>query len=214
MKRRHDQTLSEDITQELSGIENKLLYFSILPRDILHLLVLYFPSDTSIMFTQIRNIPSFDLVLDDKNLWKILWSRDISSLRELPELCDKEYFKFFNEIYNFMKDSRHWRLVHFARRGYDILLKPLLSQDYDYVEALQYATHGGQLELVIWILENRPYKCDDRNWIMASAALYGHIEIVKLMIDLGANGYGSAMSCARAHNRYDIMKLLESHMEK
>lgn len=54
------------------------------------------------------------------------------------------------------------------------------------------------------------FKKEDVNEIMVYAATYGHINVVKLMLDEGANNYDDVINVAITYNYVDIVNLIKS----
>jgi hypothetical protein len=67
------------------------------------------------------------------------------------------------------------------------------------------------MEIVELMLE---LGASDYNWTMTAAALEGHKEIVERMLQLGANAYNSAMTVAVREGHDEIVALIKSYTKK
>ena len=68
------------------------------------------------------------------------------------------------------------------------------------------AARGGHLDIVKLMLEKG---ADNKyNWAMLNAANGGHIDIVKFILEKGANNYNHTMVCAANGGHIDIVKLM------
>jgi len=97
------------------------------------------------------------------------------------------------------------KIEYLAINGYDLLLKPLLSTLSDYNLVMTYAAYGGHIELVNLMLEKG---ANAYNNAMIEAAYRGHMNIVRLMLELGANDYNEAMSFAAKGGHIEIVRLM------
>jgi len=236
MKRTRQQVENTTETYSHQYKMSMSLYLSVLPTDLLRLLILYFPA-TDILFI-LRNLQDILNFIPDKQLWKTLWSRDISSFVQLPNISKDEYHELFNRSYN------NKLITILAEKGYDILLYPLLigANDNEINNAFAWAAHGGHvpivqklsnkeninhrmgiiyavggghIEIVKLLLEKLPSTPNNTkmsrlsyNDIMYQAAYMGHIDIVKLMLERGADDVHYALCEAAAGGYEDIADLL------
>ena len=96
------------------------------------------------------------------------------------------------------KSAKHMEIV--------MLLSDLGADDYQ--TAMRWATYeGGNIGMVGIILDlGKKYGYEfDFNDVMEEAATEGNMEIVKMMLDLGANNYDDSLyNAARASNRKDV----------
>ena len=70
------------------------------------------------------------------------------------------------------------------------------------------AAERGDLQEVERLIETHNYNRIDYNWAMRGAAWGGHMDIVKLMLDLGADLYNYAMVDAAWGGHMDIVQLM------
>lgn len=179
------------------------LYFSLLPSDLLHYLFLYFDSpNLLIILSQLRRISDFNYLFDSVMFWRLLWHHNISSFLPLPKNPYEKYQEIFSAL---SKPHKFVGIRYLAKNGYDILLSPLLSDEYDYNDAINEAALGGHTKIVISMLQKG---ANSYNITMAAASGGGYIEIVKLMLDLGANDYNNSMIMAAREGHIDIVKLM------
>ena len=54
---------------------------------------------------------------------------------------------------------------------------------------------------------------DDYNWAMENAADEGHIDVVSLMLKLGASAFDRATNVARRYGHQDIVDLIRVYSE-
>jgi len=186
------------------------LYFSILPQELLQLTMLFFPITKILkILTTLHKIPPFSRLINNKNFWKVLWIRDVSSFIPLSDLYDGSYLDFFNNLF-FKELSKltniDGKIAYLVIRGYDILLYPLLQSNQHYNNAMEFATSAGHIKIVQTLLTKYPKT--DYNKIMSEAAMSGHIEIVKLMLENGVNNYNRALTSAAYGGHIEIVKLM------
>lgn len=134
--------------------------------------------------------------------------------------------------------TRRRKFVDAARSGNIDLVRELTETNYEEAleEALVEAAEGGQIDIVVFLLEKISKDCkeyfntamysavrnnhldiikllvqkgaDNFNEVMADAALFGHLPIVKLMLELGATNYNEAMREASRNGNLEIIQLL------
>ena len=61
-----------------------------------------------------------------------------------------------------------------------------IMSNYEFINGFKYACQGGHLEIIKMMLS---LGATDYNWGLQGACKGGHIEIVKMLIELGANDY-------------------------
>ena len=116
-------------------------------------------------------------------------------------------YQKYKEIFKHFNSiyTRHEKISYSARNGYDILLLPILLTLDDYNWAMAYAAEGGHIEIVKLMLEKG---ANNYNLSMENAAYGGHMEIVKLMLEKGANDYNRAMEAAALSGHMEIVRLM------
>ena len=116
-------------------------------------------------------------------------------------------YEKYKEIFYHLNtfSSKYEEISYFAQNGYDILLLPILLTLDDYNVAMAYAADGGQIEIVKLMIEKG---ANTYNWAMRIAAWRGHMEIVRLMLNLGANNYNDAMASAAESGHIEIVRLM------
>ena len=121
-------------------------------------------------------------------------------------LSENPYEKY-KEIFSDLKTLRYKenKIRYLSQSGYDQLLIPLLSTLTDYNTAMYYASESGHIEIVRLMLEKG---ANSYNLAMAYAARGGHIEIVRLMLENGANDYNWAMAKAAYGGHIEIVRLM------
>lgn len=211
-------------------LSNVLTYFSILPNDLLRLLVLKMPSPQFLsVLRRLKHISHFANIIKDEQLWKMIWHRDISSFMPLPKYAD--YINSFDELYNCTKKmntsnirdrsldyvlNRQTSMGHICRiveyltkRGMDILLYTFLAQFSDdsrlYNVVTDTASKYGHIQIVKTLSEKTSI---DNESAMEVAAKYGHIEIVKLMLERGADNFNQVMEAAAENGHIEIVRLM------
>lgn len=164
--------------------DGKLLYFSLLPADLLYLLFFNFNS-TELLYTlvTIRDISIFEKIFTSKTFWNKIWRRDVSSYLPLPENPYETYKNIFDELSKIDNDNN--KIRYLAMNGYDVLLLPLLEKIPNrYNWAMTMAGQGGQLPIVRMMLRKGAIDYDST---LLYAAEAGDKDIVKLMLNFGAD---------------------------
>lgn len=183
-----------------------VLYFSLLPTDLLPPLFLFFDSrDLLVLLPKLKKLPSFNTIFNSNIFWRKLWRRDISSFMDIPSNPYETYREIFDELS--ILPHKFDRILYLAKRGYDILLLPLLSNKYDYSSAMRGAAEGGHMLIVKSMLSRGADNYDDS---MMYAAESGHIDIVELMLQKGANEYDVTMWWAARGGQMKIVELMMS----
>jgi len=200
LKRRLPATLKQN---------SEKLYFSLLPGELFDLLFLYFDSHELLdILPEIEKIATFSKLFISEAFWKEIWKRDISSLRSFlsPLSGTENPYEKYKEIFSQLSKLRgNDKMRYLAKNGYDRLLTPLLTDLYDYNDAMIDAASGGQMEIVNLMLS---LGADDYNLAMINAAMGGHINIVRLMLEKGATNYDSTMALAARAGHIEIVKLM------
>lgn len=188
----------------INSIKIMALYLSLLPTDLLQLLLLYFSSrELLAILPQLKDIKKIDRLIHSNVFWLKIWRRDISTFGLLPNNPYEKYREIFSELVRLT--NKNPKITYLAENGYDILLSPLLSNLDDYNFAMRNAAEGGHTELVKSLLDKGAYNYDQA---MARAAYGGHIDIVELMLQKGATSYNLAMSAAAFGGHMDIINLM------
>ena len=124
-------------------------------------------------------------------------------------ITSQEYHDLYLSI---MKDLKtlidpQIRINYAAKHGYDILVHDLLTlnKNIDYNRVMANAARYGHANIVKMMLQ---YGANDYNAVMAKAAFGGHDEIVQLMLQYGANDYNLAMANAAYGGHENIVKLM------
>jgi len=168
-----------------------ILYLSLLPSELLDLLLLNFNSDELLtILPELEKLPEFSKLFRSKTFWNAIWRRDISLFLNPPSNVYEKYREIFNELSKI--SIRFLKISYFAITGYDILLFSLLDK-------------RKSIELVKLLLDRG---ANNYNETMASAAIHGHIRIVELMLDRGANNYNKTMIAAAEGGYIEIVKLM------
>ena len=170
---------------------------------------------------------------NDKGFWKALYRKDYSSFMVHSDYKEA-YYKTYNELNSLQPDEdesiESTKNRYVAKHGLDMVIdddasvfidaaeegnlqmimamldRPIDKSMYRY--ALYQAARGGYENIVDVLIENfhQNFTIEDYNWAMVRATYAGNINIVKKMIDLGADNYDDAMFAATSH--YEILKLL------
>jgi len=188
------------------------LYFTLLPTELLTLLLIKFNSTELLtILPQIEKISDFDRLIKSKTFWKLIWKRDISSFLSLPDNPYEKYKEIFNDLslYKLYTYKDYERIDYLAYNGYDrLLLRYVFNKD-EYNEAMRRATEKGHIEIVKLMLD---LGADDYNLTMAWAASRNYTEIVKLLLEKGADNhdinYNWVMSNAAYIGNLEIVKLM------
>lgn len=193
------------------------LYFSLLPSDVLILLLLYFPANDLLnILDQLESIKIFNMLLSSKNFWNKIWRRDISSITNLPENPYEKYKEINRIVENHLSNRDITRaLTYLAENGYDVWLLHLLPRkiygnEPDYYFALTGAAKGGFITLIQSLIDKDTKHELNYNAGMVKAAEGGHIDIVKLMLKNGATDYNLTMRMAARKGHMNIIKLMLS----
>lgn len=128
----------------------------------------------------------------DLNIWRYMYDRDISR-RSLPEGTD--YFNVYDSIVRHIRHLFLDEAIHYAtRNGYEILAENLsqFSQEKNLVP-LSVDQPGNYEDLIRKLAR---YEVDDRENLLASAAMRGDTEVMERMLQLGATDYNYAMTNA------------------
>lgn len=192
-----------------SEIVDKILYLSVLPHDLLRLLFFQLKSSAILaIIPKLKNSMDFSYISDDEKLWKMLWTRDISSCTTLKRYSYNAYKKIYIELRE-IKSTQN-KIRYLSENGYDeLLLSRLLRYRTRFdLPHYYYITGGYNLERLKWA-----YEIHNNNIAMKHAARCGHIKIVKDMLDLGANHYSAAINFANMGNHRLISKLIQSYIE-
>lgn len=159
-------------------------YLTLLPSDLILPLFLYFDSaELILVITRLRDHP--DIIRQQD----FLQSREFWTAmwrRDISSLVipdDVSYYQYTSVIDEVrrMGNSFASKVLYLAPKGYDILLYPILTTE------------------------------DEYNTTMWAAAMGGHIEIVKKMLNKGANKIGLTMHHAAAKGHTDIVRLMLQH---
>lgn len=116
-------------------------------------------------------------------------------------------YQKYVEIYRLLPELpiKQREIAYLANNGYNILLLPLLSNKSEYKIAMVNAASGGHIEIVKSMLQKG---ADNYNGTMKNAAHNGHIQIVELMLNSGAVDYNYAMASAAAGGYMEIVELM------
>src|SRR5581483_11793182 len=97
------------------------LYFSLLPRELIEFLFLYFNSNELLLILpEIEKISDLAKILTSKTFWKAIWKRDISSFLSPPSSSENPYEKYKEIFQNLSKYSLEYnKIFYLAVRGYD-----------------------------------------------------------------------------------------------
>ena len=92
-------------------------------------------------------------------------------------------------------------------RGDAEIVKRMIELGANRDEAMSSAARGGHMEIVELMLT---LGADDYDWAMSSAAEGGHLKIVKLMLTRNADDYNTAMSSAAGGGHMEVVELMLS----
>ena len=92
------------------------------------------------------------------------------------------------------------------------MLYQLVDNQKDAKWAISNATINGHIEIVNTLLTFHKGKATNYDEIMRIAAQYGHTEIVKLMLDLGATDHLNSARLSAANGYKDILNLFLDHV--
>jgi len=175
------------------------LYFTTLPSDLHILLFLYFSSQELLQI--LPELSKYQIILK-KDFWKTIWKRDISSFIEPSENyaeIRRKYAEIFSTLNSFTE--RLDIFVFLTKNGYDILLYPLLMDTNYNLYIMRIASEAGHIQILEKLLDcTKNMISHDYDDLMICAAQNGDIEIVKLMIKIGATSFDYAMSSTAAHS--------------
>lgn len=94
-----------------------------------------------------------------------------------------------------------------AKGGYIDIVKYMLNNSVPLSEdALEAAAQNGHLDIAIFLIESK--KLDYYNNVMRTAASTGYIDVVKSMIEIGADDYDNTMISATVGGHIDIVRLM------
>ena len=97
-----------------------------------------------------------------------------------------------------------------ADEKYMKILKLMVDNPTNYNKIMETAAYYGHIEIVKLMLEKGAKNYDSA---MSYAASSGHIEIVKLMLEKGAKNYDSAIKTAAMYEHTEIVKFLQEHQK-
>ena len=92
-----------------------------------------------------------------------------------------------------------------ADEKYSKILKLIVDEPTNYNKIMYSAALGGHIEIVKLMLEKG---ANNYNWAMECTAIGDHMEIERLMLEKGANDYNWAMKNAASGGHMDIVKLM------
>ena len=108
-------------------------------------------------------------------------------------------------------DRFNWGLVGAAKGGHMHIVKLMIEKGAsNYVVAANFAVQHGHINIVKFLLDKGVGYWYDS--LMCTAATYGHIDIVYLMLTHGATKYKAAMHAAASKGNMDIVKLMLEQM--
>ena len=107
------------------------------------------------------------------------------------------------------KNKLNKRLIKAASSGDLQLVKLLLNQGADIIDALNYASYYGNIEIVKYLLEQGADIHAENDEALKLAAESGNLEIVKYLVENGANLYANkdySLKRASKNNRVKIIQ--------
>lgn len=134
----------------------------------------------------------------------------LSLIKELVKNIDIEYSCYPSYHWSFLKTaikSENPEIIEYLSTVYKL---PYLDPDFDDGHenrsmVLFYTCATGNLEMVKYIMNKRKCTIDDYNKGLSGAAKAGNIQLMNLMISLGAhNGFGAIIEAAK-YNRFPIV---------
>jgi len=201
-------------------------YFDVLPHDLLlNMLLTYFSAEELCkIFIRLIRFKKFRYILlssDPLKFWKSLYQRDISSFIPYKNkyMSNPENILAFEDYANIINNCKYIKplekcdkIIYLARNGYDILLKPLLESVDQYIVAMEFSLgHLSLLKDLLFIFSQK-HRCNiayrHAIYIMQWAAIVGNIDVVKLMIENGANNFNEVSWYAASHGHKEIVELM------
>jgi hypothetical protein len=192
------------VSQVLSG---NYTFLSSLPYELLFRIALQLDLPNIQRLCRVSQV--FRELCQDEYFWLTLYRRDISRVR-LPPATTSVRQSYQQIMAQFSPWSNQTRSAGLGSGFPPSAAGPLSSllQTENLIEA---SRHGYE-QLVNSILQTIP--SPDRftlNRAMAEASRGGHQDIVKQMLDLGANNYTWSMAVATAEGHQDIRNLIRSY---
>lgn len=191
-------------------------YLSTLPQDLINSLFLYFPSNELIRFMEDPKRSSLNISFNSY-FWTSVWRRDISSLVDWRNRSDDPY-AMYKSVFEVLHNSKIYRkqMQFLARNGYDKLLYSILEVTpadkwnfEKFHEAVQSAIEANHVEIINYCMSQGYRAYDD---MMITAARYGRLNIIKMMIEKGAKNFDAAMTWAVTC--INCMEIIDLMLEK
>ena len=189
-------------------------YFDILPYD---LIKQYFLNNFSLedileIMPQLINISPFNKLFktDLHNIWKDLWRRDISEVRIPEKLTYNDYVEKI-ESYLQVSPNDYGRLMEAVEKGYEKMVYHLLKKSTiisDYEDALFDAALYGYLDMVGGIINLGKLNISSLNVALFEAVRGGQIDVVRLLLDKGAQVAENMLIQAVDGNNPEIAEML------
>lgn len=162
-------------------------YFCLLPSDLIkEYFMKYFSFDEIFeILSKLRNIAPFNRLLsasDPINLWRNLWTRDISDYRIPQNLSFKVYYEKLDK-YAELSNSKA-QILEATKHGYEKLLLPFKTLGPSLGEfVLQDAAGYGYLDIVKKILNEVEYNGYYVRSVLYAAVRYNQSKIVEFLLE-------------------------------
>ena len=157
----------------------------------------------------ILNMLSVNKKFNDDNFFKQVMKRKYPLLLRYKEKQQTWKQFFISTVYCIEKIEETHNIPYYSIEGYNPKEYCNYSSKKNILNGMMIkAPEGGQIEMVKLMIEQG---ANDFNLAMAIAAKYGHIDIVKLMIQYGSTHFDTAMAYTAKGGHIDIVKLMIQH---
>lgn len=232
---RHDLSLLLPIIKDMGNcsrlLSNKLFWTSVWKRDISSIIIA--PNNIETQCQEILNMYK-TLTFDQANLdlltvngYDILLY-DIFSLNmhQNPEILMilrnhvlatatySNHISIMRKMFEFGADDYTTALVEVSGTNNIDALDVLISKmkgTVDFDALLNVAAADGKLIMSRYLIQLGARLF---NWAMYNAAMYGHIEIVELLLEKGATNHEECINIAQSRNRVDIADFIKQYIDR
>lgn len=194
----------------LPYIEPKLLYFSIVPTELLTLLFMHLTMDELYtLLPQIAFDPNFARLFNNSQFWNYIWKRDISSIVEPNANTPRDIYLLYKTIISMLYSyvEKKSKILYLSTAGYDKLLYPIVDTVSDYNIALIRAIPHEYLPIIKEMINRGA----DVNKALLHAVSAKSAKMVEFLLQNGANDYYMAEQLAERNGSDDILALLDSY---
>ena len=183
------------------------MYFDCLPGDLITSLFLYYSSAEILqIIPELRNFNCFTFLytpIRHKEVWPMIYQRDISSCTKIHEgFAYEEYKIIFEQLKNF---DIYYQVKYLAENGYDILLNPLVTNNMLAGDAATYALRNKHNEIAKKFIPLSS-NCTLFNKLLADSANMGDMEMINFLIKHGANAWDMLLVCAAQNGHLEIFE--------